>query len=62
MTTTEIKQLFSEIQKKLEKLQNEHASFMFLSDEGTHFCMGGDTTSIMAQTIISRIRMMDYIW
>ena len=49
MTTTEIKQLFSEIQKKLETLQNERASFLFLSDEGNHFCMGGDTTRIMAQ-------------
>ena len=56
MTTTEIKQLFSEIQKKLETLQNEHASFMFLSDEGTHFCMGGDTTSIMAQITFAMMR------
>ena len=56
MTTTEIKQLFSEIQKKLETLQNEHASFLFLSDEGTHFCMGGDTTSIMAQITFAMMR------
>jgi alkyl hydroperoxide reductase subunit AhpC len=57
MTTTEIKQLFSEIQKKLEKLQNEHASFLFLSDEGNKFCMGGNTTRIMAQITFA---MMHY--
>ena len=56
MTTTEIKQLFSEIQKKLETLQNEQASFMFLSDEGNNFCMGGDTTSIMAQITFAMMR------
>ena len=56
MTTTEIKQLFSEIQTKLETLQNEHASFMFLSDEGTHFCMGGNTTNIMAQITFAMMR------
>ena len=56
MTTTEIKQLFSEIQKKLETLQNERASFLFLSDEGTHFCMGGDTTRIMAQITFAMMR------
>lgn len=56
MTTTEIKQLFSEIQKKLEKLQNERASFMFLSDEGNHFSMGGNTTKIMAQITFAMMR------
>lgn len=56
MTATEIKQLFSEIQKKLETLQNENASFMFLSDEGTHFCMGGNTTKIMAQITFAMMR------
>ena len=56
MTTTEIKQLFSEIQKKLETLQNEHASFLFLSDEGNHFTMGGNTTKIMAQLTFAMMR------
>ena len=56
MTTTEIKQLFSEIQTKLETLQNEHASFLFLSDEGNHFSMGGNTTRIMAQITFAMMR------
>ena len=56
MTTTEIKQLFSEIQTKLETLQNEHASFMFLSDEGNNFSMGGNTTRIMAQITFAMMR------
>lgn len=56
MTTTEIKQLFSEIQKKLETLQNEHASFLFLSDEGNRFSMGGNTTKIMAQITFAMMR------
>lgn len=56
MTTEEIKQLFSEIQKKLETLQNEHASFLFLSDEGNHFSMGGNTTRIMAQITFAMMR------
>lgn len=56
MTTTEIKQLFSEIQNNLEKLQNEHASFMFLSDEGNHFTMGGDPARLMAQISFAMIR------
>lgn len=56
MTTTEIKQLFSEIQKKLETLQGEHASFMFIGDEGNHFCIGGDPARIMAQITFAMMR------
>jgi enoyl-CoA hydratase/carnithine racemase len=56
MTTKEIKQLFDEIQNKLDNLQNEHASFLFLSDEGTHFCMGGDPARIMAQITFAMMR------
>lgn len=56
MTTEKILQLFSEIQKKLETLQNEHASFLFLSDEGNHFSMGGNTTRIMAQITFAMMR------
>lgn len=56
MTTTEIKQLFSEIQNKLDNLQGEHASFMFIGDEGNHFVMGGDPARIMAQITFAMMR------
>lgn len=56
MTTTEIKQLFSKIQNNLETLQNEQASFMFISDEGNHFTIGGDPARLMAQITFAMMR------
>ncbi len=56
MTEEEIKKLFDDIQQKLETLQDEEASFMFLTDEGNHFTMGGDPVSLMAQITFAMMR------
>ena len=54
--TEEIKKMFHGIQKKLEALQDEKASFMFLADEGNHFTMAGDPTAIIAQLSFAMMR------
>ena len=56
MTEEEIKKMFDGIQQKLETLQDEKASFMFLTDEGNHFAMGGDPVRLMAQITFAMMR------
>lgn len=56
MTTTEIKQLFDEVQTKLDTLQNEKATFLFIGNEGNHFAMGGDQYMIAAQITFAMMR------
>ena len=56
MTEEEIKKLFDDIQQKLETLQDEKASFMFLTNEGNHFTISGNPTDIIVQLSFAMMR------
>ena len=56
MTEEEIKKMFDGIQQKLESLQDENASFMFLTNEGNHFTISGNPTDIIAQLYFAMMR------
>lgn len=56
MTEEEIKKMFVGIQQKLESLQDEKASFMFLTNEGNHFTIAGNPTDIIAQLSFAMMR------
>ncbi len=56
MNKEEIKAIFSDIQKKLDTLQNEDATFLFIGNEGNHFVIGGSVTNIKAQLLFAMIR------
>ena len=56
MTEEEIKKMFDGIQQKLETLEDEKASFLFLTNEGNHFTMGGDPAMLMAQITFAMMR------
>ena len=56
MDKQEIKGVLSEVQKKLDSLQNEGATFLFVGDEGNHFTISGNPTHIIAQIIFAMIR------
>ena len=56
MTTEEIRQTFDEVQMKLDTLQNEKATFLFIGNEGNHFAMGGNQYMIAAQLTFSMMR------
>ena len=56
MTTEEIRQTFDEVQTKLDTLQNEKATFLFIGNEGNHFAMGGNQYMIAAQLTFSMMR------
>lgn len=56
MKKEEIKQVFDEVQLKLDTLQGEQASFMFIGHEGNHFVLGGNPHEIAAQIVFAMIR------
>lgn len=56
MNKEEIKRFFHKVQKELEKLQNENASFLFVGHEGNHFTIGGNPDNIAAQIVFAMIR------
>ena len=56
MTEKEISQVFSEIQQRLDSMQEEEATFLFIGHEGNHFVMGGNPVNISAQIVFSMIR------
>lgn len=56
MTEEEIKKMFDDIQQKLETLQDEKASFMFLTNEGNCFTIAGNPIDINAQLLFAMIR------
>lgn len=56
MTEEEIKKMFDDIQQKLETLQDEKASFMFLGNVGNHFTIAGNPTDITAQLSFAMMR------
>ena len=56
MTTEEIRQTFYEVQTKLDTLQNEKATFLFIANEGNHFTMGGNKYMIAAQIAFAMMR------
>ena len=56
MKEKEIKQVFDDVQKRLDTLQGEEASFMFIGHEGNHFVLGGNPTEIAAQIVFAMIR------
>ena len=56
MEAKEIKQVFDDVQKRLDTLRGEEASFMFIGHEGNHFVLGGNPTAIAAQIVFAMIR------
>ena len=56
MTEQEIKQTLADVQRQLEKLQNEKASFLFIGNEGNYFTISGNAYAIMAQILFAMMR------
>ena len=56
MNEKEIKQVFGDIQQRLETLQDSDASFMFIGHQGNHFVIGGKTNDISAQILFAMMR------
>lgn len=51
-----IKEIFKNIQIKLDSLQGSDATFLFIGDEGNHFVIGGDFNNIVAQILFAMVR------
>jgi len=51
-----VKEVFDEVQKLLDSLQDKDATFLFIGDEGNHFVISGNSDSICAQIIFSMCR------
>lgn len=56
MKEKEIKQVFDDVQRQLDTLQGEDASFMFIGHEGNHFVLGGNPHEIGAQIVFAMMR------
>ncbi|MBQ8095557.1 MAG: hypothetical protein IJ243_00505 [Prevotella sp.] len=56
MKTEEIKQVFDDVQRRLDTLQGSGATFMFIGHEGNHFVLGGQPTQIAAQVVFAMMR------
>lgn len=56
MNEKEIKQVFGDVQQRLETLQGSDASFMFIGHQGNHFVLGGKTNEISAQILFEMMR------
>ena len=52
----EVKEVFDEVHKLLDTLQDNGATFLFIGNEGNHFVISGDFNSIVAQLIFSMCR------
>lgn len=56
MEKQEIKQLFDDVQRRLDTLQGSEASFLFIGHQGNHFSIGGQTNEIGAQLLFAMMR------
>lgn len=56
MNEKEIKQVFGDVQQRLETLLGSDASFMFIGHQGNHFVIGGKTNEISAQILFAMMR------
>lgn len=56
MKTEEIKQVFGDVQQRLDTLQGSEASFMFIGHQGNHFAIAGQTNEIGAQILFAMMR------
>lgn len=56
MKTEEIKQVFDDVQQRLDTLQGSEASFMFIGHQGNHFAIAGQTNEIGAQILFAMMR------
>lgn len=56
MKEKEIKQVFGDVQQRLETLQGSDASFVFIGHQGNHFIIGGKTNEISAQILFAMMR------
>ncbi len=51
-----IKQVFGDVQQRLETLQGSGASFLFIGHQGNHFTISGHPTEIAAQIVFAMMR------
>lgn len=56
MKKEEIKQVFDDVQQRLDTLQGSEASFMFIGHQGNHFAIAGQTNEIGAQILFAMMR------
>lgn len=56
MNEKEIKQVFDDVQQRLDTLQGSGASFMFIGYQGNHFVISGKTNEILAQILFAMMR------
>lgn len=56
MKENKIKQVFGDVQQRLETLQGSDASFLFIGNQGNHFAIGGMTNEISAQILFAMMR------
>lgn len=56
MEKQEIKQLFDDVQRRLDTLQGSEASFLFIGHQGNHFTIGGKVNEIGAQLLFAMMR------
>lgn len=56
MKTEEIKQVFDDVQQRLDTLQGSDASFMFIGHQGNHFVISGKANEISAQLLFAMMR------
>ena len=56
MNEKEIKQVFNDVQQRLDTLQGSGASFMFIGHQGNHFVISGKTNEISAQILFAMMR------
>lgn len=56
MKQKEIKQVFSDVQQRLDTLQGSDASFLFIGHQGNHFVISGKTNEISAQILFAMMR------
>lgn len=56
MTKQEIKQVLDEVQARLDGLQGEGASFLFIGHEGNNFTLSGSPLMLTAQLIFAMMR------
>lgn len=54
--TNLVKEKFDNVQKILDSLQGEDATFMFIGHEGNHFVLSGSPVNIMAQITFAMCR------
>lgn len=56
MKKEEIKQVFDDVQQRLDALQGSEASFLFIGHQGNHFALAGRTNEIGGQLLFAMMR------